>query len=474
MRLMIELDVKFWDADLPSIYRAEDGSRLLDLLNGRLRGLDAIQIVSRPSYRFQFSGDLAAERRKRVEDALDRLYVSVRTNRSGRDLDDLMRLQVPGLRIGADVPLGSFDNWCPAGDAPTLFHERAAADALIAADALRARGMRGTGVNLVIVDEGLHAASLKARFPELPGAGAGEPHLVGGWDVLTPPDPPRLAGQGVPDGHGTMVALNALSLAPAARVFDLPLLPDRIHDVTRYTLLMAAALTWVRAEIRVWLGTLFPGPWVFSHAWGIYDRRFEQPKGNYTGDPNHPLNLRVQRCDEDWGYDQVFAAGNCGQFCPNGRCGPADRGPGDSILGANSSPHVLTVGAVRADGAWIGYSAQGPGQPGFPPPPGAGKPDLCTPSHFVEAGDGHFLSSGTSAACGLAAGAVAALRGANSPVPNMSTAALRDLLRRSARKPTELDPLRHGSGILDLQAALEAAPVAAEAGQGGPSPGAST
>ena len=45
------------------------------------------------------------------------------------------------------------------------------------------------------------------------------------------------------------------------------------------------------------------------------------------------------------GIDVVFSAGNCGQFCPDRRCGETDRGPGHSIWGANSHPRVLTFGA---------------------------------------------------------------------------------------------------------------------------------
>jgi hypothetical protein len=225
----------------------------------------------------------------------------------------------------------------------------------------------------------------------------------------------------------------------------------------------------VLADIEVWLGAVFPGRWVFCNAWGIHDRRLEAipvgDPGNYTGDPAHPFNRLIGAIDCAFGHDQVFAAGNCGQFCPNDRCGPADRGPGRSILGANSHPRVLTAGAVRADGLWLGYSSQGPGQPGFLPvqPEGGAfvrKPDLCAPAHSVEPSDGHFLSSGTSAACGTVAGAVAALRSDGSPHAAVPPEAMRDHLRRTARKPVGAasewhDPeLKRGSGILDLGAAL--------------------
>jgi hypothetical protein len=121
----------------------------------------------------------------------------------------------------------------------------------------------------------------------------------------------------------------------------------------------------------------------------------------------------------------------------------------------------LTVGAVRPDGIWLGYSSQGPGQPDFLPLAPAGfafvrKPDLCAPSHFVEARDAHFVSTGTSAACGIAAGAVAALR-TGAAIAGMPPAALRMALRAGARMPvTAPGPwnMRHGHGILDLRRTL--------------------
>jgi hypothetical protein len=176
----------------------------------------------------------------------------------------------------------------------------------------------------------------------------------------------------------------------------------------------------------------------------------------------NPLNQIVRALDER-GFDQVFGAGNGGQFEPHPLCGPGDIGPGQSILGANSSPSVLTMGAVRADGMWIGYSSQGPGQPGFGTDVSSvEKPDLCAPRHFVETADGAWLSSGTSAACGVAAGAVAALRSAGSPLASVDPEALRGTLRQAARKPPGMRrgadyDIRYGHGILDLAGALACA-----------------
>jgi subtilisin family serine protease len=154
----------------------------------------------------------------------------------------------------------------------------------------------------------------------------------------------------------------------------------------------------------------------------------------------------------DDNIDVVFAAGNCGQFCPDNRCGAEDQGPGRSIWGANSLEEVVTVGAVRADSMWLGYSSQGPGQPKL----GWEKPDFCAASHFCEDDDAFSINTGTSAACGLTGGIVAALRSRWNST-RVSPNQLRDILNQAARKPPGLQwsnnlGYRLGDGILDAKA----------------------
>lgn len=116
---------------------------------------------------------------------------------------------------------------------------------------------------------------------------------------------------------------------------------------------------------------------------------------------------------------------------------------------------MLTVGAVRADSMWLGYSAQGPGQPLL----GPDKPDLCAASQFCEDDDAFSINTGTSAASGLAGGIVAALRSRwdSTTVP---PGALKDILNQTARKPPGLgsdDVLKQrlGNGILDARTAFK-------------------
>ena len=192
----------------------------------------------------------------------------------------------------------------------------------------------------MIVDQGLDAALT--------------PNFGGGW--ISGGDPPGTTKR----GHGAMVARNVLHAAPAARIFDCRIVPDRIGSVGHFMSDAQAAVQQMLLDIELqrYLG-YWREPWVFVNAWGLFSRS-QDPEGNYSANPLHPINLLMDFIDGR-GHDVVFAAGNCGQFCPSPRC-DWDAGPGRTIVGANSHPKVLTVGAVRTDGLWLGYSSQGPGQ----------------------------------------------------------------------------------------------------------------
>jgi hypothetical protein len=236
-------------------------------------------------------------------------------------------------------------------------------------------------------------------------------HLVlgasygGGWTVGTsePGAPPPQPGS-VRQPHAMMIANNILKVAPAAKLFDLPLVPVKISNIQAFLSFADAAYQRVSMDVARWRLGQLPGPWIIVNPWGIYDRSSEFPLGHYTENPNSPFNLLVAGALAQ-NIDVVFAAGNCGQFCPDNRCGGRDRGLSRSIWGANSLESVLTVGAVRADGIWLGYSSLGPGQPGLR----SNKPDLCATSQFCEDNDAFTINTGTSAACGLTAGVVAGL-----------------------------------------------------------------
>jgi len=104
---------------------------------------------------------------------------------------------------------------------------------------------------------------------------------------------------------------------------------------------------------------------------------------------------------------------------------------------------------------WLGYSSQGPGQPQL----GWEKPDFCAASHFCENDDAFSINTGTSAACGLTAGIVAALRSRWNST-RVSPDQLKDILNQTARRPPGLSwgnalGYRLGNGILDASAAFK-------------------
>ena len=188
---------------------------------------------------------------------------------------------------------------------------------------------------------------------------------------------------------------------------------------------------------------------VVTNSWGMFDPAWDFPvghPGNYSDNPAHPFNVIVASL-ESAGADILFAAGNCGRDCPDGRCRFGATRP---ICGANSHPSVLSIAGVDTQRRRVGYSSQGPGR--LDPD----KPDLSAYTHFVGSGV-YPEDGGTSAACPVAAGVVAAVR-EKYPSSVLSPAELRALLRKTAEDlgGTGFD-LDFGWGVIDgvaLAAAL--------------------
>jgi hypothetical protein len=348
------------------------------------------------------------------------------------------------LAAGLDPGGSVADHWCPGSANLAIFGHRELARRTIKANALTSRGFLGQRVNVVIIDEGLD----KERIP---------PKNWGGGLDLSAPGLDQPAGAAPRTSHGMMIARSILDLAPDAILYDVPAVPlNPIPVPVAISSMQAAYESLIHVIQQLRTIPRWSGPWVLVNAWGIFDTSTD-PSGSYTRnlEPHgHPLINLVTRAIKDHHFDLVFAAGNCGQFCPSQRCGGPDRGPGHSIWGANAHPLVTTVGAVRSDETWIGYSSQGPG----PETLAVEKPDLCAPSQFCETYDAASLSSGTSASCAMAAGVVAALR--SNPVWDQITLtpeALRLALISSARKPFGPSGWdgRTGFGILDAAATID-------------------
>lgn len=208
-----------------------------------------------------------------------------------------------------------------------------------------------------------------------------------------------------PRNHGTMCAFDVLIAAPDAELLDYALLQSTGQDWTAFLSDGVAAFASLIDELQ----KEPKRPLVVTNSWGMFDTSEDLPPfdpGNYSSNPNHPFT-QISRTLVNAGADVLFAAGNCGTSssptCTDGRCGPSNIGPGASIHGCNGSPDVITVAAITTDQRRLGYSSQGP----------AGlcrmKPDIAAYSHFKGSGV-YPADGGTSAACPVAAGVVAALR----------------------------------------------------------------
>jgi hypothetical protein len=382
-----------------------------------------------------------------------------------QELYDLVRkprtdLPVRDVRVSIDLPTGIAKVWCPEEATFPLFGDLALALGQMRAGTAAHKGAYGQDVNVVIIDQGINRNVLAQRVP---GA-----NFVGGWSTpefgkggppgpfsLIPPGGWRDDGLGPTVTHGTKMASLVLAVAPQARIIDLALLPSRILNLSGGTgfLSWAVAAYWILVATIPWLKLLFPayrGPWVLNNSWAVYDLSTDAPAGsflNYGSNPNHPLNLAVAAAPRLGIADVVFAAGNCGQFCPDPRCGASQIGLARSIYGVAAINDVLTVAAVRGDETWLGYSSQGPADPNF----GSIKPDLCAPSQFADVGDWNRSFTGTSSACALTAGAVAARR-SQVPPGVEAPAALRAHAVATARtvvNQTGPDE-RRGAGMIDV------------------------
>jgi hypothetical protein len=365
-------------------------------------------------------------------------------------LEQFLQVVRQGLNVDSDAPIpaagvdmgvGSTDHWCPASSFDT-FGTRADARRTVAAGALPAF-LRGQKVNFVIIDEGLDKASIP------PGNWGGGLSLTG-----------NPAGSASRTSHGMMIARTVLDLAPDAVVYDVPLIPERITT----SFLSTAHAAYIKLLLKILLMRPNPrwaGPWILVNAWAVFDRSVEPSPGNYTENKNpggHPLINIVKLGIQFVALDVIFAAGNCGEFCASRRCGGVDRGPGRSIWGANALPEVITAGAVLTNEMWAGYSSQGPG----PNINGLArdKPDLCAPSSFRETTDAAVYNTGTSAACAVTAGIVAALRSKPSWYQNsVSPQQMLSALTQGARKTQGVSwNGRLGHGILDAAGAMNQLP----------------
>jgi hypothetical protein len=316
----------------------------------------------------------------------------------------------------ATCPIGTCD--CAPGTAKGTLAEVAS---YFGVDQIWAAGYRGDGIVVGVVDGGITALG---RTPK-PGETAKIGRVIGGF----PADWGTTAAAW--GDHGNMCSTDVLGMAPQAQLYDIRISGGNITATISAAL---AGFQWAITQHRA-NGT----PHILTNSWGIFQENWDSV---YARDPSHIFTRKVVEAINE-GILVLFAAGNCGGTCPDGRCG-ADSGPGRSIWGANGHPRVITVGAVNKNEQFVGYSSQGPAA--LDPQ----KPDFCSVTHFK----GYFGSdSGTSAATPVAAGVVALLKQAN---PGLSQDRAKAALKSTAKDigPAGFDQ-HSGAGIIRPKLAFD-------------------
>jgi subtilisin family serine protease len=329
---------------------------------------------------------------------------------------------------------------CPNGPIGTdLDVER-----VLQVEELHRRGLDGSGVKVVVVDTGINLSYLRARgkTPRFDASLS--------WGPL---EDQRLGD--MPVDHGTMCAYDVCIAAPGCTLIDHPVLTSQAPGGSVMEGLLSDAvqsygllLSYMTKAPQPFAGDHMPRTLVVNNSWGMFHPTWDFPAGdpqNYSDNADHPFNIIVASL-EAAGADILFAAGNCGTECPDGRCQGATTA---GIYGANSSPAVTCVAGVVINKERIGYSTKGPGRLE------KSKPDIASFTHF--AGSGVYTADGgTSAATPVAAGVVAAIRRLY-PSSVLSPAQLRDLLRNTAeRRGNRRFDYEYGYGVIDVQRLLEA------------------
>ena len=354
------------------------------------------------------------------------------------------------------------------------------ARAKLRTDRLQAHGLDGAHVAVALLDSGIYlqhlsrenlvtgAAELTRPVPSfpLPPRRPGDPPMLDVANSWTP------SGLTMPPGdrridHGTMCAYTALAVAPKATLLDYPHLTARNPGDHSVRGTVGAAGQAFGKLIYFWINNLLAGPGatyqalVVSNSWTIFHPSWEDfppgHPGRYIDNLNHPFHVLVWILAQ-LGADIVFAAGNGGLPCPVPSFLHLSAG---SIRGAAAYPETLAVAGCDVHDFRVGYSSQGPAvtMMGGPTP---NKPDITAYTHYLgsQVFGSREADGGTSTACPIVAGCIAAIRTKLRPA-KVPPALLFDTLRSTARQgngggPGGVYNTDYGYGILDPLAAYQA------------------
>jgi hypothetical protein len=365
------------EAAMPSLLSIDPEVPAVPIGTGRPEDLGAVSMAPDQSPAYAVRATINVERVEDVPEVVD-----------GRPVFADPRIE-PFVTCGSSAALGNTANIA------TLLN--------LARLTAGGRGLDGTNVAVAIMDTGINLAFLTSKLPGV------RLDVANSW---TPPNGSILPGK-YPVDHGSMCAFDTLIAAPNGTLLDFPILASSVPGGSTVGRTIATAMLAFSQLFTSWAVSFAPGGvskfagLVINNSWGIYHPSWDFPgghRGRYIDNPRHPFNVLVAAMAGS-GIDIVFAAGNCGPVCADMRCQGRTAG---AIMGANAHPDVLTLGGCDISDQIVGYSSQGPSIANM----FQQKPDVAAYTHFLgsEAFGAGSADTGTSAACPVAAGCVAALR----------------------------------------------------------------